>query len=356
MSGGVDSSVALLRILEAGYEAVGVTMKLWEYDQVGGNIVQDTNCCSVETINGAKLVCDRLGVPHYTIDFTRIFKENVVDNFAEEYLNGRTPNPCVRCNSFVKWEAFFNQAKILNADLIATGHYARIDLAHDIPKLRKGLDPQKDQSYVLWGIPRHTLSRTLLPLGDLTKKEVRLIAREHQLETSDTPESMEICFVVDNDYKRFLNEYRPDEMAAIKPGEIFEDGNVVGIHEGYTHFTIGQRKGLGLSRPEPRYVRRIDSKKNRIYITRKDFLWDTNCLVSKVNWLVDIPALPINIEVQIRYNSTPVAAEISSENEFLRIKFAEPRLSVTPGQSIVFYEDDLVLGGGIIELDPELDS
>ncbi|MFQ6610657.1 MAG: tRNA 2-thiouridine(34) synthase MnmA, partial [Fidelibacterota bacterium] len=173
MSGGVDSSVALLRVLDMGYDAFGVTMKLWDYATSGGNIRRDNSCCSVDEINGAKLVCDKMGVPHYTIDFSDIFRKTVIDDFAEEYLSGRTPNPCIRCNSFVKWEAFLQQAEILGADMIATGHYARIEFCDGVPFLKKGVDPVKDQAYVLWGIPRESLKKTLLPLGGLTKNQVR---------------------------------------------------------------------------------------------------------------------------------------------------------------------------------------
>ena len=204
MSGGVDSSVALLKIVEMGYDAIGVTMKLWEYRDVGGNLLDDSNCCSVGAINNAKLVCDRLDVPHYTLDFTDVFQKSVVDNFADEYLAGRTPNPCVRCNSLVKWDAFVQQADKLGAAYIATGHYAKVQHLKGSSVLKKGKDSLKDQAYVLWGIPAHTLSRTLFPLGDLTKEEVRNIARKNKFETAEIPESMDICFVADNNYKRFL--------------------------------------------------------------------------------------------------------------------------------------------------------
>lgn len=348
MSGGVDSSVALLKVIEMGFDPIGVTMKLWSYDAYGGNVVSDTNCCSTESINGAKLVCDRMDVPHYTIDFTQVFKEQVVDDFANEYLAGRTPNPCVRCNSFVKWEAFIRQAEILGAEYIATGHYARIETRNGTPVLKKGLDPLKDQAYVLWGIPRQTLKKTILPLGDLSKSQVRSAARSKELATADTPESMEICFIPDNDYKRFLNEYRSSDMAQIGPGEIIENGQAVGTHSGYVHFTIGQRKGLGLSRPEPRYVTRIEPLTNRIFVGPKESLLAYNCTVENVNWLVDQSDIPSRIHAQIRYNSPPSEAALDFSSDPLRVSFFEPRLSITPGQSIVFYDDDIVLGGGVI--------
>jgi len=350
MSGGVDSSVALLKIIEMGYDAIGITMKLWEYRDVGGNLLNDSNCCSVGAINNAKLVCDRMSVPHYTLDFTDVFRETVIDNFADEYLKGRTPNPCVRCNSFVKWDAFIQQADKLGATYIATGHYANIQHTHGLYVLKKGADPLKDQSYVLWGIPAHTLCRTLFPLGGYTKKQVREIAREYELETANIPESMEICFVADNNYKRFLTDYVPDKMDAVGSGVIVdESGETVGSHDGYPNYTIGQRKGLGLSTPEPRYVTQIEPSTNKIVIGKKEALLENTCCMSRVNWLVNHMDFPCKVQTQIRYNSPMVPADIKETNGEYEITFHQPQAAVTPGQSIVFYSDDVVLGGGIIE-------
>jgi len=350
MSGGVDSSVALLKIIDMGYDAIGITMKLWEYRDVGGNLLEDSNCCSVGAINNAKLVCDRLNVPHYTIDFTDIFRKTVVDNFADEYLKGRTPNPCVRCNSFVKWDAFIEQANRLGANYIATGHYARIYQEDNSFYLQKGKDLIKDQAYVLWGIPIETLSRTLLPLGNYTKKEVRNIARKNNLETADIPESMEICFVADNNYKRFLTDYIPNKINAIGSGEIVdESGASVGIHTGYTNYTIGQRKGIGLSNPEPRYVTKIKPSTNQIVIGKKKDLYESMCSISRTNWLVNDMTFPCTVKAQIRYNSPLVSAKIKKENNIYKVCFTEPQMAITPGQSIVFYKDNIVLGGGVIE-------
>ncbi len=349
MSGGVDSSVALLKIKEMGYDAIGITMKLWEYRDVGGNTIDDSNCCSVGAINNAKLVCDRLNVPHYTLDFTDIFRSSVVDNFADEYLAGRTPNPCVRCNSLVKWDAFIEQADKLGAEFIATGHYAQVENVDGKSVLMKGKDLYKDQSYVLWGIPAHTLKRTIFPLGNLTKNDVRKIAKENKFETADIPESMEICFVADNNYKRFLREYSPDQMSKVGNGEIIDDkGKVLGEHSGYTNYTIGQRKGLGLSNPEPRYVSNIDPVKNQIQIGKKSSLTKNKCNIADLNWLVKQVEFPCEIQAQIRYNSKPVDALIKQENKNISIHFKVPQLAVTPGQSVVFYRDEIVLGGGII--------
>ena len=351
MSGGVDSSVTLLRIIEMGYEAIGITMKLWEYKNFGGNNLQENNCCAVSSINKAKLVCERMGVPHYTIDFTDSFKENVVDNFVDEYLNGRTPNPCVRCNSFIKWDTFIEQAEILGAKYIATGHYAQIEKRNKNYFIKQGVDKRKDQSYVLWGIPKETLSRTILPLGELTKEEVRQIARDNKLETAEEPESMEICFIADNNYKRFINEYAPDKVAKIKDGKTLnEDGDKIGNNDGYINYTIGQRKGIGLTSPNPLYVKEINPKNNTIVVSEKKSLLKNICKVQNLNWLIEKPKLPHNTLCQIRYNGNKSQGIITQEGKDFIVNFKDPQLAITPGQSIVFYSDNILTGGGIIKL------
>jgi len=350
MSGGVDSSVALIKIIESGYNAIGVTMKLWDYANVGGNN-DDNSCCGINEINGAKLVCNQLGVPHYTIDFQKVFQKKVIDDFANEYLNGRTPNPCVRCNSYVKWDAFIDQANELGADFIATGHYAIIDSYDGKPAIKQGIDLLKDQAYVLWGIPKDSISRTLFPLGEFTKKQVREIAKEYNLETAETPESMEICFVANNDYNQFLNKYIPEEMNSITAGNILDEkNNIVGKHKGYTNYTIGQRKGIGLSYPDPRYVKSVDAKNNTITISKKNNLYREECYVSNINWLIDRPEFPISIYSQIRYNSKKVKSTILYKRDKIQVQFHEKQLAVTPGQSIVFYVENILIGGGIIEI------
>ena len=349
MSGGVDSSVSLLKIIEQGFEPVGVTMKLWEYQSMGGNIKSDNNCCAIESINNAKLVCDQFEIPHYTLDFTKIFKEKVVDNFSNEYIAGRTPNPCVRCNSYVKWDALIDYADMLNIPYIATGHYAQIDKIDHQYFLKKGIDNKKDQSYVLWGIPRDTLARTFFPLGQLTKKDVRKIANDNKLQNANEPESMEICFVADNNYKRFLKDYSPDKIKKIGNGTIIdENDNTIGKHKGYINYTIGQRKGIGLTSPEPLYVKNIDSKKNQITVSKKQSLFKTKCKATNINLLVDQADFPNDVSVQIRYNSIPAQAKIQFKEDAIEVNFSEPQLAITPGQSIVFYNDNILLGGGII--------
>jgi len=350
MSGGVDSSVTLIKVLEMGHEAIGITMKLWEYKYVGGNNLQDNNCCAVESINNAKLVCERLGVPHYTVDFTEDFKEKVVEDFVSEYKLGRTPNPCVRCNSYVKWDTFINQADKLGAKYIATGHYAIIDNDNDNYFIKRGKDKVKDQSYVLWGIPKHTISRTILPLGDLTKSEVRQIARDHSLETADTPESMEICFVADNNYKRFIKDYT-GENPTTKGTTIDEEGNILGENPGYINYTVGQRKGIGLTNPDPLYVKDINAKDNTITVSEKKSLYSNECKISNINWLTKAQSFPMEVNCQIRYNGNISKALITNKNNDISASFTNPQLAITPGQSIVFYDDkEVLLGGGVIEL------
>ena len=351
MSGGVDSSVSLLRIIESGYDPVGVTMKLWNYKTVGGNIEQDNSCCGIEEITGAKMVCNQFGIPHYTIDFTKIFNKQVVENFSSEYLAGRTPNPCIRCNSYVKWDAFIDQADQMGIEYIATGHYATIDQKGDQYFLKKGIDEKKDQSYVLWGIPKETLKRTIFPIGDLTKTQVREIAKKNNLATADSPESMEICFVADNNYRRFLNDYKPNEMAEINEGNIIENGKIVGKHPGYIQYTVGQRKGLKLSNSEPRYVSKINPHDNTITVGKKESIYKQTCMINNLNLLVDDINFPIEINAKIRYNSMGGKAILNEQNNKYKLQFNEPQLAVTPGQSAVFYKDDIVIGGGIIELD-----
>ena len=350
MSGGVDSSVALAKLHEEGYTVIGITLKLWESVDPITKKRKNSNCNSIEAINGAKMVCDRLGVHHYTLDHIDSFREHVVNDFTNQYLNGKTPNPCVRCNSYVKWRNLIEQANKFGAYYIATGHYAQISKTGPEINMKKGIDDDKDQSYMLWHVDRDLLDRTLLPIGSLTKKEVREYAKINKLETSDIPDSQDLCFVMDGDYRNFLNEYMPDKMKGVSSGEIHsEDGAVVGSHTGFTDYTIGQRKGLGLSFPEPRYVKKINPITNTITISKKESLYSKQCLVKDINWLVDTPKLPLTAYTKIRYNSSGADALIEKTDNGYFITFSELQLAITPGQSIVFYHDDTLIGGGIID-------
>ncbi len=349
MSGGVDSSVALIKILEMGYEAIGVTLKLWENRDKKTNKVIDSDCNSLDAVNGAKMVCDRLGVHHYTLNFIDLFKNKVVNNFSDEYFSGRTPNPCIRCNSIVKWEALIDQLDVFDADMIATGHYARIVKDKKEFKLCKGIDEIKDQSYMLWQIDKKFLKKTILPLGELTKKEVRKIAQDYNLINAERSESMDLCFVVDDDYREFLTEFAPEKIKNMTDGKITnEEGEIVGQHSGYINYTIGQRRGLGLSFPEPRYVKKILPNENKIIVSKKNNLLSNKCNLSKINWMKDV-TLPFKCKVRIRYNSKGADAQLTKIKNNIVCEFEQPQLAVTPGQSMVFYEESSIIGGGIIE-------
>ena len=346
MSGGVDSSVAITKLHEEGYKTIGITLKLWESIDPITKKKKNSNCNSIEAINRAKMVCDRLGVHHYTLDYIESFKKNVIDDFTQQYLNGKTPNPCVRCNSHVKWKNLIEQANKLGAYYIATGHYAQIEET----TIKKAVDPHKDQSYMLWHVDRNLLDRTLLPIGDLSKDEVREYAKANCLETSNIPDSQDLCFVMDGDYRNFLNEFMSEKMEKISNGDIHDEkGDVVGCHTGFTDYTIGQRKGLGLSYPEPRYVKKINPITNTITISKKESLYSNKCIVKEINWLIDQPKLPQTAHTKIRYNSAGAEASIERKDGHYLITFNEPQLAITPGQSIVFYNDKTLMGGGIIE-------
>ena len=350
MSGGVDSSVALHKILEDGHNAVGVTMKLWDNKDPVTNVIKPSLCNSADAINGAKLVCDRFGIKHYTIDFMDLFKKHVVDDFVEQYMNGKTPNPCVKCNSLIKWESLINFACQIGIEHIATGHYAQIEKKDEDFFLKKGIDEIKDQSYMLWDIDLSYLEKTIFPIGGMTKKEVREYALKHELETANRDESQDLCFVLGNDYNQFLYEIVPDKMKDIKKGPIKDEkGETIGEHGGFTKYTIGQRKGLGLSYPEPRYVKKINPIDNSIIIARKESIYSKKCTAYNVNLLMKNIEFPLLVEAKIRYNSKSSRATIQKEKDNLLIEFEEPQLAITPGQSIVFYQEQNVIGGAIIK-------
>jgi len=354
MSGGVDSSLAATLLVEQGYDVVGVTMKLWSYDESGAKPEYESSCCSLDDINNARLICSQMGIPHYTLDLSKRFKELVVANFVSEYRAGRTPNPCVQCNTKIKWQALLDHVEDWDADLIATGHYARMVIhpgtGHNL--IARGRDLRKDQSYVLWGIQARDLERTLFPLGDLTKAEVRDLARRQNLRTADTPESQEICFIPDNDYRRYIHEKHPEVVEAAPPGDFVDgSGRVVGQHEGIYHYTVGQRKGLGLATGERVFINRIDPVSNTIRVGSRQEALATRFRISDCNWFVD-PQLLRNVafQVQIRYNHSAEPAQLLELNEAgVEIAFETAQHAITPGQSAVFYHDDFVLGGGMID-------
>ncbi len=354
MSGGVDSSVAALLLQKEGYECIGITMKLWDYQTVGGNINHESGCCSLDSINDARMVCARLGIPHYVLNFSREFEDNVVNNFVDEYLAGRTPNPCVQCNIRIKWETLIEKAGELGAGFIATGHYARIRYNDTSGRyeLLRATDPKKDQSYALWGIKQENLARTLFPLGGLTKPQVREIARENGLRTAEKKESMEICFVPDKDYHRFLKKAVPDLEDKIKGGKLVDtSGSVIGSHKGFPFFTIGQRRGIGTGFGKPMYVIDTDPKKNEVIIGEKKDLFSEGLTATSVNFVSIANASGgVRAHIKIRYNDTGSPGTVYSNGDGnIHVRFDNPKEAVTPGQSVVFYDEERVLGGGIIE-------
>lgn len=353
MSGGVDSSVTAALLKEQGFEVIGITMKLWDFDKLGGNINHESGCCSLDSINDARMVCDSIGAPHYVFDLSEEFHSAVIDNFVDEYLVGRTPNPCVMCNKHIKWGTFWHKARKLGADYLATGHYARVsqDPGQGRFILRKGMDHNKDQSYALWGITQKALAMTLFPIGELTKVEVREHADRLKLKTANKSESQEICFIPDNDYARFLDRQVEGLGDRVSGGEIVTaEGDVVGHHRGYPFYTIGQRRGVGVAMNTPIYVTNIDHKNNRIEIGGNDSLLHRGLTASQVNWVSTAPGEELEAEVKIRYNDAGSPAIVSPEgSDAVRIAFREPQRAVTPGQSVVFYDEDRVLGGGIID-------
>ncbi len=352
MSGGVDSSVAAALLLEEGYEVIGITMKTYSFDEVGGNLGNETSCCGLDAFNDARMVAVKLDIPHYVVDFTRPFEESVIQNFVEEYFKGRTPNPCVICNRVIKWGELLKKAQSLGADSIATGHYARVGFDHGAGRyvVRRAADANKDQTYALWGLGQDALSRTLFPVGELTKPEVRVIAERYGLRTAHKEESFEICFVADNDYRRFLTERGDVRMPSFAQGVIERDGKSVGQHQGYPFYTIGQRSGIG-AHGERVYVTDIDPKANKITIGRYNDLLRKELTARDLN-LVSTGSLPpgMRVRAKVRYKDQDTPATIyPAEGDRFRVIFDEPKRAITPGQSVVLYDGDLLVGGGIIE-------
>ncbi|MBM4432972.1 MAG: tRNA 2-thiouridine(34) synthase MnmA [Chloroflexi bacterium] len=348
MSGGVDSSVAAALLKKEGYGVIGVSMQIWpssgKEDRFGG-------CCGINAVEDAKRVAHKLGIPHYVMDFRDIFDQKVIADFCREYSLGRTPNPCIRCNKYIKFGVLLDRAKELGADFIATGHYARVEKDESSGRylLKKGLDRHKDQSYVLYSLTQEQLSHILFPVGNLTKQRVREIARELSLHVATKRESQEICFIPDDDYPKFVKEYIPQTVISGKI--VNEQGAVLGEHLGIPFYTIGQRKGLGISAEEPLYVIAIEPERNVIVVGSKEKVYGDELVASRLNWIA-IAELkqPIAVKAKIRYLHQEAEAEvIPLDKERVRVKFNEPQMAITPGQAVVFYEGDTVIGGGTIE-------
>ena len=347
MSGGVDSSVAAGLIKEAGYNTIGVTMNF--------NIMRNdckASCCGIDGIADAMRAADILDIPHYVFNFAQDINAAIIDNFIDEYLNGRTPNPCVRCNQYLKFGALFQKVKALGADYLATGHYSKIEFnaRRNCHELKKAADPKKDQSYFLYSMKKETLPSVMFPLGGIPKLQVRALARKFALNTAEKPESQDICFVSSDGYKKFIED-RVGPKAMTAGPFVDEKGQVIGQHKGLANYTIGQRDQLGLALGYPVYVYKMDRINNSVYVGNLERLYSSGLKASGVNWVsMEIPQETIEVRLKIRYNSPEVKAYLTpADKNTVHVEFAEPQKSVTPGQSVVFYDGDVVLGGAVID-------
>ncbi len=344
MSGGVDSAVAAGLLVRQGYDVIGITMRLWTAGDPAAPVGKK-RCCSVEDTDDARQAADALGIPHYVLNMEREFQDRVVDHFVAEYARGRTPNPCLACNEHVKFRALLDRAAAFDADFLATGHYARIDRAFGRYRLRRAVDQAKDQSYVLYTLGQAELARTLFPVGDCAKPRIREIAHEMGLPLADKPDSVDICFVPDGDYKAFVRERTPQTAGVLRDAA----GAAIGGHDGIAAFTIGQRKGLGVALGEKRFVTGIDAESNTVTIGREADLMASGLVAERVNWLHSAPLAPTRASVKIRYRTPAAQASVTPLGDGnVRVRFGEPQRAITPGQAAVFYDGDEVLGGGAI--------
>lgn len=344
MSGGVDSSVSALLLKEKGYEVIGITMQLW--------------CDDNKTVEDAKKVCDKLGIEHHVVNYKEEFKKYVIDDFINKYLDAKTPNPCIECNRYLKFGMMWEKAKELGAYYIATGHYAKTEYSEKYKRyvIKKSDSIKKDQSYVLYNIPKEIIEHIIFPLQSFeSKDDIRNIAIKNGLSVANKPDSQEICFIPDNDYSNFLKENVNDieSKNCIKPGNIVDiSGNVRGKHKGLINYTIGQRKGLGIQNDKPLYVIKLDKKYNQVIVGQKENTYSKEAFVNDINLLaIDNITNSINVKAKIRYAAKEASATVYSvegKNDLLKVIFDEPQMAITPGQAIVFYDDDIVIGGGKI--------
>ena len=351
MSGGIDSSLAAVLLHEKGYEVIGLTMKTWDY-ALTGRQNKETGCCSLDSINDAREIALSIGAPHYVTDIRQSFGEDVIDYFKSEYLKGRTPNPCVMCNTHVKWRVLLQKARALGCDYVATGHYAGLSKRANRYVLSRAKDLQKDQTYALWGLSQEVLAHTIFPLSSYTKPEIKARARAEGLHAlAEKSESYEICFIPDNDYRGFLKRQLPDLEKKVEQGVfVLKDGTEVGRHQGYPFYTIGQRKGLGIALGYPIYVVDINKDRNEITLGRAEDLGRSRMRVTHLNWVkINSLTSPRSVRVHIRYNDKiGTDAEITPYEGGVDVRLATQASAITPGQAAVFYEGNDLLGGGWI--------
>jgi tRNA-specific 2-thiouridylase len=354
MSGGVDSSVCAYLLKKRGYEVIGMTMQIWQ-DAPEETKLREGGCCSIGAVYDARRVADKIDIPYYVINLKDCFDEKVIKYFIREYLSGRTPNPCIACNRHLKFEALLKKALEIDAYFLATGHYAKVgyDASTGRYFLKKSVDRAKDQSYALYNLTQFQLEHLLLPLGEFTKREIRRIAEEAGLAVAKKPDSQEICFI-DTNYHDFLRERVPEK---IKPGPFIDKkGKVIGEHKGIPFYTIGQRRGLGISAGKPLYVIKIDAERNTVMLGDEEDLYVKEFIAHQLNWVaIDGLAGKMKVSAKIRYNFQEKPAEIYPVGDLVKVVFEEPQKAVTPGQSVVFYSGDLVVGGGIIKERSDLD-
>ena len=352
MSGGIDSTVTALMLNDQGYEVVGITMKTWDYASSGSG-KKETGCCNLDSFNDARMAAVQHGFPHFVLDIREEFGDFVIDNFVDEYLAGRTPNPCVMCNTHIKWRALLKRADALGCDFIATGHYAKINRhTNDRYYISRGVDGNKDQSYVLWGLQQDLLARTILPLASFHKPEIRQMALDYGYpELARKNESYEICFVPDNDYRGFLKHRIPGLQESVEGGNFVDkNGKILGKHKGYPFYTIGQRKGLEVTFGKPVYVTGIHPESNTIVLGDEDELNRPEMTVGKLNWLkYDGVSDGMEALTKVRYKDKGSLSNLYNDENGIRVKFYEDAKSIAPGQSAVFYDGDDVIGGGIIQ-------
>ncbi|TVR89255.1 MAG: tRNA 2-thiouridine(34) synthase MnmA [Saprospirales bacterium] len=351
MSGGIDSTMTALLLHEQGYEVIGITMKTWDYATSGGDS-RETGCCSLDSINDARQVAVDHGFHHFIIDIRDEFGDFVIDNFIEEYIAGRTPNPCVLCNTHIKWEAMLKRADSLDCEFIATGHYAKKVFENGRHFVRRAKDLTKDQSYVLWGLSQECLNRSVFPLGDMLKSEVRELAMDRGYkELAGKPESYEICFVPDNDYRGFLKRQVPGLEEEVDGGYfIDQEGKLLGRHKGYPFFTVGQRRGLGIAFGEPMYVTEIKPESNTVVLGKQEDMIRNGMRVGDYNFLkYESIDKPLEVVTKVRYRDRGTLSTMSMEGDEVMVEFMANVRGIAPGQSAVMYEGDDVIGGGIIK-------